>query len=229
MIFVGTAGWSLDARAKPLFGEGASHLARYATRFAAVEINSSFYRPHQTKTYARWAASVPENFRFAVKLPRAITHQARLKDCDTALDAFQEQVAGLGDKLGPLLIQLPPSLAFEPGVATQFLDAMRSRFKGALVLEPRHSSWAGGDVQSLLHRFAVVRVEADPAPIPNPVARQSFRYLRWHGSPVMYRSSYDDGALKALAQTLRAGDWCIFDNTADGAALPNALTLQSLL
>jgi uncharacterized protein YecE (DUF72 family) len=122
MIFVGIAGWSLDVDAKPLFGEGASHLASYATRFPAVEINSSFYRPHRAATYARWAATVPPAFRFSVKLPRAITHHARLKDSDAALDDFQGQIAGLGDKLGPILIQLPPSLHFDAAVAEKFLQ-----------------------------------------------------------------------------------------------------------
>jgi uncharacterized protein YecE (DUF72 family) len=229
MIFIGIAGWSLDAKAKPLFGEGASHLARYATRFAAVEINSAFYRPHRTATYARWAASVPQHFRFAVKLPRAIAHLARLKTCETLLDEFQGQVAGLGDKLGPILIQLPPSLNFEASIAETFLRAMRARFAGGLVLEPRHRSWSAPEATSLLRQFRVVRVEADPAPVPNAVAHEEFRYLRWHGSPVMYRSSYDDAALKALARKLEDGDWCIFDNTAEGAAIRNGLALRELL
>ena len=229
MIFVGIAGWSLDAKAKPMFGEGASHLARYATRFSAVEINSSFYRPHRVATYRRWAASVPREFRFAVKLPRAITHQARLKGCEPALGAFQEQIAGLGDKLGPVLIQLPPSLSFEVLVAEKFLRAMRASFDGALALEPRHPSWSETEAMSLLRQFRVVQVEADPAPIPNTGAYDGFRYVRWHGSPLMYRSSYDDAALNALARKLRDGDWCIFDNTAEGAAIRNGLALRKLL
>src|SRR5205085_4945044 len=74
---VGCAGWSILSRHAGLFDAGASHLARYATRFDAVEVNSSFYRPHAQATYARWAASVPRRFRFSVKLPKAITHDAR--------------------------------------------------------------------------------------------------------------------------------------------------------
>jgi uncharacterized protein YecE (DUF72 family) len=229
MIFIGIAGWSLDAKAKPLFGEGASHLARYATRFPAVEINSTFYRPHRVATYARWAASVPQYFRFAVKLPRAITHLARLKECETVLDEFQGQIAGLGDRLGPILIQLPPSLNFEAIIAEKFLRAMRARFAGGLVLEPRHRTWSAAEAASLLRQFQVVRAEADPAPVPNAAAHDGFRYVRWHGSPVMYRSSYDDAALKMLAGELEDGDWCIFDNTAEGAAIRNGLDLRKLL
>src|SRR5690348_575123 len=92
---VGIAGWSLRREHQPLFDEGASHLARYATRFDAVEINSSFYRRHRAATYARWAASVPQTFRFSVKVPKAITHAARLADPAAALDEFISDVGAL--------------------------------------------------------------------------------------------------------------------------------------
>lgn len=231
MAFIGIAGWALDARAKPLFGEGASHLARYATRFPAVEINSSFYRSHRAATYARWAATVPAGFRFAVKLPRTITHQARLADSEKLLDAFRDEISGLGFKLGPILIQLPPSLPFDAAVVKKFLGAARSRFAGDLVLEPRHASWGAGDAEALLRGFHVIRADADPLPFPMPVRRnkpETARYVRLHGSPAMYRSNYSDAFLKAVAEDLKPGDWCIFDNTAEGAAIPNALTLQEI-
>jgi len=229
MIYIGTAGWALGAAVKSMFGEGASHLARYSTRFAAVEINSSFYRPHRAGTYARWAASVPSHFKFAVKLPRAITHVNRLKESEGALDEFQTQVQGLGAKLGAVLIQLPPSLNFDLGIARAFLKAVRRRFPGTLALEPRHRGWCIADAAALLRDFAVMQVEADPAPVPNPQGKAGKRYLRWHGSPVMYRSSYKDVVLRTLAETLTDGDWCIFDNTAEGAAIPNALRVQQLI
>src|SRR5580704_8863494 len=124
-VFVGTAGRGIGRELWDLFGPGPNHLARYAGRFNAVEINSSFYKPHRPATYARWAASVPAGFRFSVKLPRAITHGARLKEVP-ALDVFLEQVCSLGDRLGPLLIQLPPSLAFDAQVVAHFLDSLRT-------------------------------------------------------------------------------------------------------
>ena len=231
MIFAGTAGWALGAEAKPLFGEGASHLARYATRLTAVEINSSFYRPHRAGTYARWAGSVPEDFRFAVKLPRVLTHQARLRDSEKPLDEFGEQIAGLGEKLGPLLIQLPPSLDFHPSVAEKFLSAMRARFAGDLVIEPRHAGWFGQEANSLLEEFHIVRAIADPSPVSRfgNDRRESFKYFRLHGSPVMYRSNYSDATLKTLAAQLQNNDWCMFDNTAEGAAIRNALALREML
>jgi uncharacterized protein YecE (DUF72 family) len=228
---IGIAGWALDAQAKPLFGEGPSHLARYATRFSAVEINSSFYRPHRNATYARWAATVPDGFHFSVKLPRAITHEARLVDSEKLLDAFQSEIEGLGVKLGPILIQLPPSLRFDPAVAEKFLEAVRSRFAGKLVIEPRHASWGSTDAELALHRFRMIRADVDPLPFPMSVAgrHKRARYFRLHGSPVIYRSRYSDAVLKDVAAKLKPGDWCIFDNTAEGAAIPNALALQEIL
>ena len=228
-VQIGTAGWSIRREQQALFGAGASHLARYATRFNAVEINSSFYRPHRRGTYERWAASVPEDFRFAVKLPRSITHNARLKGAGDLLDAFLEQVAGLGEKLGPLLVQLPPSLAFEPQVAAEFFGGLREKFAGALACEPRHAGWFGSKANALLKKHRIARVAADPAPVPGagePGGWDGFRYFRWHGSPVMYRSDYPPQRLAGLASRLKTGDWCIFDNTADGAAMPNALRVD---
>jgi len=95
-----------------LFPQSGSHLERYAQRLTAVEINSSFYRPHRRTTYEAWAAAVPECFAFSVKAPKIITHEFRLLGADRALDEFLGQASGLGIKLGPLLFQLPPSLGF---------------------------------------------------------------------------------------------------------------------
>ncbi len=138
---IGTAGWSVPSRYAAEVPPGGSHLERYARRLNAVEINSSFYRPHQHKTYARWAQSTPPGFRFAVKVPKAITHESRLADCGARLDRFVAEVAGLGDKLGVLLVQLPPSLAFRESIADAFFDALRARTGVAVALEPRHASW----------------------------------------------------------------------------------------
>src|SRR4051812_33519862 len=111
---VGTAGWSIAARyAKALPASGAQ-LQRYSQRLNATEINSSFNRSHRRQTYERWAGSVPDGFRFSVKLPRTISHERRLVDCETLLEHFLGEAGGLGAKLAVLLVQLPPSLAFDP-------------------------------------------------------------------------------------------------------------------
>jgi uncharacterized protein YecE (DUF72 family) len=124
-IRIGTAGWGFPRDLDfPVEGTG---LERYAARFDSVEINSSFYRPHQRKTYERWATTTPEHFRFAVKVPQAITHERRLAGVDDLLARFLDEADGLGDKRGPLLLQLPPSLRFDAGVVEAFLATWRGR------------------------------------------------------------------------------------------------------
>ena len=203
-----------------------------------MEINSSFYRPHRTATYERWAASVPEEFRFAVKIPKAITHERRLKEAGDLLDRFLLEVAGLGPRLGPLLVQLPPSLAFQDSVADRFLADLRSRIAGSIVCEPRHASWFTPDVDGLLGELRVARVAADPAPVAGagePGGWRSLSYYRLHGSPRIYYSPYSSGALSSVADWLLrdaaagAETWCIFDTTVAFAATRNALTTKSLV
>ena len=237
VIQVGCAGWSILRAHAEWFAPGASHLARYATRFPAVEIDSSFYRPHRPATYARWAETTPDAFRFAIKVPRAVTHERRLVDTAEPLDRFLAETAALGGKRGPVLVQLPPSLAFDPLIANAFCRELRERFDGAVVCEPRHPSWFGSDADRLLQSWNVARVAADPARAPHadePGGWVGLRYLRLHGSPRMYYDAYDDPYLEDLARRLveyaqHAPVWCVFDNTAAGAATLNALRLLDLL
>src|SRR3954464_4905484 len=165
-MWIGTAGWSIPKEHAAPFPSIGSHLERYGAVFNAVEINSSFYRPHRRTTYERWAASVPADFRFAVKLPKAITHERRLEHSGDLLDPFVSEVGGLGPKLGPLLVQLPPSLSFQEGIADRFLRGLRERVRGGLVCEPRHRSWFTPEVEALLRELHIARVAADPALVP---------------------------------------------------------------
>jgi uncharacterized protein YecE (DUF72 family) len=230
----GTAGWSVPSRYVIDIPLGGGHLERYARRLNAVEINSSFYRPHQRKTYERWALSTPNAFRFSVKLPKAITHERSLIDCGALLDRFAMEVAGLGDKLGILLLQLPPKAAFAEGKVEQFFCELRRRFDTPVAIEPRHMSWLEPAVDSWLEAREITRVAADPAPVSGanePGGWKATAYFRWHGAPKIYFSDYDGAALTALKRRLDyklsrgIQTWCIFDNTASGAALGNALTL----
>ncbi len=237
-IRIGTAAWSIPKEHAAPFPVAESHLERYGSVFNAVEINSSFYRPHRTATYERWAASVPEDFRFAVKVPKAITHERRLKNVGDLLDRFLSEAQGLGPKLGPLLVQLPPSLSFQPGVADCFLRELRGRGEGGIVCEPRHTSWFTPEVDALLNELRIARVAADPAPVPGsdePGGWRSLSYYRLHGSPKIYYSAYSAEYLAAIAEVLArdaaAGveTWCIFDNTAAFAATRDALTTRGLV
>lgn len=233
---IGTAGWSIPAASRDAFPAAGTGLERYAARLGAAEINSSFYRPHRPETYQRWAAAVPDDFAFAVKLPKAITHVARLAAAEDLLAGFATEVAGLGDKLGVILVQLPPSLALDAGIARSFFRQLATAIPAAnIACEPRHASWFTVEVNDLLAGLRVARVAADPAILPiagEPGGWPGLRYRRLHGSPTIYRSSYDAPALEALAADMgTAGrhNWCIFDNTASGAAITNALTLQAMV
>ena len=218
----------------PAFPGTGSHLERYARVLRAVEINSSFYRPHRPTTYARWAASVPPGFRFSVKVPRAVTHDRRLVGAGEPLLRFLDEVAALNPALGPLLVQLPPSLRYDSAVAEGFLGFLREQFAGEVACEPRHASWFSDAAEASLSAFRVARVAADPAVVPRaaePGGWAGLVYIRLHGSPEIYRSTYPLEALDAIAQRLRAAIaedqacWCIFDNTALGKATGNALDL----
>jgi uncharacterized protein YecE (DUF72 family) len=231
---IGTVGWSIPAQHASAFSSEGSHLERYSRRFPAVEINSSFYRPHRSSTYERWAATVPADFRFSVKMPKEITHIRRLAEVTEPLTRFLGEAAALGEKLGPVLVQLPPSLAFKADLAGFFLN-LRACFEGDVACEPRHRSWFTDEVDHLLAEFRITRVAADPVVVPRaaePGGWSGFRYYRLHGSPRMYYSAYPREVLNALAQRLADDDgvaWCIFDNTAEGAATQDAMTLSDIL
>jgi uncharacterized protein YecE (DUF72 family) len=217
------------------FPAAGSHLERYAARFNAVEINSTFYRPHRPQTFQRWAAATPDGFRFAMKAPKTVTHERRLVDCESLVQAFLDQVGWLGERLGPILVQLPPSLAFESGVAERFFGDLRGRFSGPIACEPRHSSWFEPAADDLLTAHRVARAAADPARDPRaatPGGWRDFTYVRLHGSPRIYYSAYGPDRLAVLARTLDpdcAQTWVIFDNTALGAAAEDALALGEIL
>ena len=237
-VHLGIAGWAIRREHSHRFADVGSHLQRYATLFNAVEINSCFYRPHRRSTYERWADSVPDAFRFAVKLPKVITHEQRLVDAEERLEQFLEETSGLGAKRGPILIQLPPSFAFDPAVVVDFLGQLRRRFEGSAVLEPRHETWFTDDVDSLLRENRIARVAADPARVPAaavPGGYDRVVYIRLHGSPRVYYSAYSAEVLETTASDLQSWaareieTWCIFDNTALGFATGDALTVQATL
>jgi uncharacterized protein YecE (DUF72 family) len=239
-IHVGTAGWSVARSVAPGSRPELSGLERYAEYFAAVEINSTFYRLPRATTLERWRDSTPRAFRFCVKLPQSITHEAGLVGVRAELSAFCELVSVLGAKLGPLLVQLPPSLDFDARRAGRFLAQLAHFHAGAVAVEPRHPSWFCEAANRLLLEHGAARVAADPASCPAAREVGGARgcvYYRWHGSPQMYFSSYDGELLSSLAEELvilakqrrTRAVYCIFDNTTLGAAGVNALTLRELI
>lgn len=238
---IGLAGWSEAASryAKLLpmsVPDGASGLERYAAAFDFVEINSSFYRQVRPETYAKWAGEVPDSFRFSVKMHRLITHYTRLKNTDL-LEDFFGSVSGLGGKLAVVLVQLPPTLVFEDENADKFFRALRRIYKGCAVCEPRHASWLEKGAQKTLaaHSIGHVLTEIPAAghdPLENAAPKAPL-YIRLHGTPRKYYSSYSTEALQHLADFLAGHEerrrYVVFDNTAGPAGVRNALELQGLV
>lgn len=231
---IGLAGWSEAVRRyrSSFPGEASTDLARYAGVFDFVEINSSFYRSLPAATCAKWASEVPANFRFAVKMHRLITHFTKLQE-PQHLENFFESVAGLGNKLAAVLVQLPPTLVFDTIIAEKFFRTLRNLSEVAVVCEPRHASWTDPPAHELLEKFRVDMVRTDIPPTPPKENSTLPVYYRLHGSPRRYYSSYTDAQLAALAACLamtnKVPQFVVFDNTASRAGVENALQLQRLI
>jgi len=237
-IYIGCAGWNVRKEQAELFADHGTHLERYASRFGCVEVNSSFYRPHRLSTYQRWAASTPQDFRFAIKFPRQVTHERRLRSAQAHIEQFAGEVAGLEEKLGAVLVQLPPSFQFDSAIAGEFFRELRVHITCPVACEPRHPSWFNATAEALLQQHRIARVAADPSIVPAaaaPGGHLECVYFRWHGSPRMYYSAYDEAVLRKLARESHTAStaaktvWCILDNTAVGAAVENAVKLDELI
>ena len=236
-IKIGTAGWSIAKAEAHKFEVSGSGLQRYASRFPIVEINSSFHRSHLPETWSRWSDETPDAFRFAVKLPKEITHTRKLRDCSNLVGEFLGEVAHLGPKLGAVLVQLPPKLEFNSVMCSDVFDQLRTAVDAAIVCEPRHPSWFTPRVDDFLLAHRVCRAAADPAIMPSaavPGGSDDLAYFRLHGSPVIYRSSYADRIEKIgetlLATSAKSNDvWCVFDNTASSDATQNALAVLQVI
>jgi uncharacterized protein YecE (DUF72 family) len=242
IVMVGVAGWNLPSTVRGEFSCEGSHLQRYASKLNAAEINSTFYQTHTFDTFKKWALSVPKDFQFSVKLSKGISHDRSLDlEIDgglNLLDSFLRQSQGLGKKFSCLLVQLPPGLEFNKIVARNFFHVLRELYGGRVAIEPRHFSWFTTEVEILLREYSVTRILADPVLFRSgcePGGDLGMVYLRLHGSPRRYSSSYSAKLLSSLSDRLNiAGNscdqvWCIFANTASGAAVRNALKLSQMM
>jgi uncharacterized protein YecE (DUF72 family) len=155
---IGTAGWTIPKTSMTEFPQVGSHLQRYSESLNAVEINSSFYRPHQAKTYKRWADESAAQFTFAVKLAKQFTHERKLEVEQENLADWLTPVRDLGDKFGALLVQIPPKQEFNLEIANSFFKNLRAEFDGLIALEPRHFSWTTKDARELLGFYDITKV-----------------------------------------------------------------------
>ncbi|MGD9896950.1 MAG: DUF72 domain-containing protein [Candidatus Methylacidiphilaceae bacterium] len=238
-IYIGTSGWNYPEWRSLLYGDSPRRewLALYSRHFPAVELDSSFYRRHRAETYRHWAQATPADFAFAVKGHRFLTHVKRLLDPEEPLRLQVEDASPLGSKLKAFLWQLPGSFRKDLGRLESFAKSLaRQKRSVRHVLEFRHPSWFDSEVASLLGRYRLASCQSDAADWPRwDVVTTDLVFVRLHGAQATYRSSYSENELASWAE--RAQTWhregrtvhLYFDNTADGAAVENAMRLVSLL
>ena len=239
-FWIGTSGWHYFHWKGSFYPEELSPqgwLGFYAGRFPTVELNASFYRQPRASTWELWRKTAPPGFRFAVKVNRFITHVKRLEDCADPLARFLEGARRLGDRLGPVLFQMPPSFhRTEENV--QRLDSFVPLLPKELMhaFEFRHRSWFSEETMEQLRRHSVAFCSFDMVGFRCPlVATASYAYVRFHGSEARYASNYTDEMLEEWAARLRElasgleDVFVYFNNDAWGFAVANASKLTELL
>lgn len=243
MLYIGTSGWNYSDWRGTFYPEdlpARQYLAWYSSRFSTTELNYSFYHLPRGSTFKNWFAQTPEGFVFAVKAHRSITHVRRLEAVEGIWSEFLENASELKHKLGPVLLQFPPSLRARPEVLRAFLESSR-RMLGAkripLAFEFRHSSWFSEEVEGLLREHGAAMVIADSERFPQAPLRPTapFVYLRFHGPGRMFASEYSEAELREWAGRITAwrsqglAVFAYFNNDFHGYALNNARTLGELL
>jgi uncharacterized protein YecE (DUF72 family) len=184
-LYLGTSGWSYADWEGTLYPEGlpaGSRLAEYAKHYATVEIDSTFYGTPRHSTVEKWREIVPEGFLFAAKFPQEVTHERNLVDARSEAEGFVHTMQALEDRLGPLLLQLPPSFTVESmGVLENLLKGLPEGFRYAV--EVRHRSWIGSDLPELLRECGAALTLVDYPRMPRlEEATAAFTYIRWLGN-----------------------------------------------
>lgn len=234
-VLIGTSGWVYPHWRGPFYPaelDEAQWLGYYASHLPSVEVNRSFYRLPTRAQFTAWRAQTPEGFVFAVKASRFITHMKKLSEPEHTLPPLLEAVAGLGEKLGPLLFQLPPRWRPDPGRLAAFLAALPQGTRVAFEL--RDPRWHSDAVLDLLRRHNAAFCIYDLAGFASPRAiTADFVYLRLHGPGAAYSGRYGHRALAGWAQWLGAQTvttaYVYFDNDEAGYAVQDALELQAML
>jgi len=241
-LWIGTSGWTYPHWKEVFYPKGLAskdYLRFYAGRFRTTEINHTFYHVPRLETFRNWSEQVPEGFQFAVKVHRSITHVKRFQDVEKIWMDFVNSALKLEEKLGPLLLQFPPSFRCNPGLIENFLAAHRcGQFAGLrLAFEFRHESWFEEPVAELLKDHGAALVIADSSRYPQaPLeATARFVYLRFHGPGALFASSYDEPELRAWSARIRQWQaegldvYAYFNNDVHGCAVRNGRRLHELV
>jgi uncharacterized protein YecE (DUF72 family) len=236
MLHVGTSGWQYRHWREVFYPKGVAQrrwLAWYTERFATVELNNSFYRLPARASFERWRDETPSDFVFAVKASRYLTHVRRLRDPEQPVATLMDRVRGLGDKLGPVLVQLPPTMKAEP----ERLDATLACFPDDIrvAVELRDRSWFTDDVRDILLRRRAALCLADSPSIATPYWRTAaWGFVRFHwgdGDPQpCYRASVLDAWARRIAELWPSRDhvYAYFNNDGRGCALRDARVFAGL-
>ena len=236
---IGTSGWAYgDWRGRFYPGElkAAEYLAWYARRFDTTEINYSFYHLPQPKTFEKWRTQTPEGFVFAVKVSKIITHTRRLDGVSEPWRTFLDNASHLGARLGPLLLQFPPSFRCDRQRLEAFLEESRELTGTRLAFEFRHASWFVPEVGDMLARYGAARVigQSSRYPCAPPEPTATFVYLRFHGPRELFASRYSEEELQVWAERIRSWlkegrtVYAYFNNEYSGYAIENAGMLANL-
>lgn len=235
-IYIGTSGWHYKHWIGTYYPAGtkdAEQMTFYLNDFTTVELNNSFYRLPEKKTFEGWRKAAPPGFVFAVKASRFITHNKKLKDPETTIAKFFDQLKGLKEKLGPVLFQLPPGWNVNEERLAAFLSSLPEKIR--YVFEFRNHTWYTDNVYELLRKyncaFCIYELDHHLSPM---VETADFIYIRLHGPGAKYQGSYSRKVLNQWAVQCR--EWkktkdvfVYFDNDQHGYAAFNALTLKNLL
>jgi uncharacterized protein YecE (DUF72 family) len=232
---VGTSGWNYNHWKSVFYPEGLKSkdwLAYYVQRFDTVELNVTFYREVKAETFRKWYEATPVDFQFSVKMSRFITHIKRLAIGQESIDRFNDNIVLLQEKLGVVLIQLPPSLKFDHDRVARFFDLLDPAFR--YTVEARNQTFVCDAFYALLKERNIAWCISESAgryPYDEAITAD-FLYLRLHGREKLYGSSYRDDELSVISDNLK--NWkreayVYFDNDYEGFAPQNALTLRRML
>ncbi|HEX6197081.1 MAG TPA: DUF72 domain-containing protein [Jiangellaceae bacterium] len=236
-LYIGTSGWQYDSWRDVLYPADAPKsrwLERYAQTFPTVENNSAFYRLPKPETFATWRSRTPDGFVMAVKASRYLTHIKRLQDPAEPVSRFLGAASELNDRLGPVLLQLPPTLHAEPARLAECLERFPSNVRVAV--EPRHDSWWTDEVQAVLadHDAALCWTDVLGRPRTRLWRSAGWGYLRFHEGAAQPWPRYGDRALRSWVRRLKdtwdaaADVYVYFNNDPGGAAVHDALRFAAI-
>ena len=235
-VYIGTSGWSYEHWKEIFYPEGlkpTDWLNYYSDFFSTTEINTTFYHTPSQKTVENWHNRVPDNFIFSIKTNRYITHLKRLKDCKASLKIFYQSLQKLKSKLGPILVQLPPSFKMNEERLVEFISELDKKYQ--YTFEFRHETWFTDRIYEILahHNMALCITDLNGKLSPQEITAD-FTYIRLHGPQKAYSGSYGPAKLKIWKQKIetwanQSSVYCYFDNDEKSYAIKDAKLLQNLL